>query len=68
MSKRTELDKVLSNRVLEISSNANYYGYQRGLTTMVYKLFDKKSAGSGVNVMPNQQLSNELQKPIIEKF
>ena len=68
LSKRTESDKVLSNRVFEISSNAKYYGYQRGLTSMVYKLFDKKSAGSGVNVMPNQQLSNELQKPIIEKF
>ena len=68
LSKRTESDKVLSDRVFEISSNAKYYGYQRGLTSMVYKLFDKKSAGSGVNVMPNQQLSNELQKPIIEKF
>ena len=68
LSKRTESDKVLSNRVFEISSNAKYYGYQRGLTPMVYELFDKKSAGSGVNVMPNQQLSNELQKPIIEKF
>ena len=42
LSKRTESDKVLSNRVFEISSNAKYYGYQRGLTPMVYELFDKK--------------------------
>ena len=41
---------------------------------MVYKFFDKKSAGSGakhVNIKltpPNQQLAEELRKPIIEKF
>ena len=33
---------------------------------MVYKFFDKKSSGSGV--MRNQQLANELHKPIIRKF
>ena len=35
---------------------------------MVYKFFDKKSKGSGVNFMPNQQLANEFHKPIIRKF
>ena len=25
-------------------------GYQRGLALMVYKFFDKKSSGSGVNI------------------
>ena len=36
---------------------------------MVYKIFDKKSAaGSGIKSMPNQQLANELHKPIIRKF
>ena len=33
---------------------------------MVYKFFDKKSKGSGVK--QNQQLANELHKPIIRKF
>ena len=33
---------------------------------MVNKFFDKKSSGSGV--MPNQQLANELHKPITRKF
>ena len=32
---------------------------------IVYKFFDKKSSGSGVNVTQNQQLANELHKPII---
>ena len=35
---------------------------------MVYKFFDKKSAGSGTANEPNYQLANELHKPIIGKF
>ena len=35
---------------------------------MVYKFFDKKSKANGINSIPNQQLANELHKPIIRKF
>ena len=38
---------------------------------MVYKFFDKKSEGSGINtklIPQNRQLSKELHKPIIKKF
>ena len=35
---------------------------------MVYKLFDKKSSGSGVGNKPNYQLASELLKHIIRKF
>ena len=34
---------------------------------MVFKLFDKKSIGSGIANEPNYQLENELHKPIIKK-
>ena len=34
---------------------------------MVIKLFDKKSKG-GIKSMSNQQLANELHKPVIIKF
>ena len=34
---------------------------------MVYKIFDKKSKGSGI-IETNYQLANELHKPIIRKF
>ena len=44
-----------------------YDGYQRGLASMVYKFFDKKSSGSSVVNEPNCQLANELHKPIIRK-
>ena len=36
---------------------------------MVYKFFDKKSSGSGVNANePNDQLANELHRQIIKTF
>ena len=35
---------------------------------MVYKIFDKKSSGSGIINEPNYQLANELHKPIIRKL
>ena len=42
----------------------------RGLASMVYKFFDKNSKGSDVNieVKHNEQLAEELHKPIIRNF
>ena len=73
--KRTQSDKVLRDKAFKIASNPKYDGYQRGLASMVYKFFDKKSSGSGItNSIANEfnyQLANELHKPvkkIKEKF
>ena len=42
--------------------------YQRGLASIVYKIFDKKFSGSGITNELNYKLANELHKPIIKKF
>ena len=70
LKRRTQSDKVLEDKVLAIPSNSKYDGYQRGLASMVYKFFDKKSKGSGIKneVKEKQQLANELHKPIIRMF
>ena len=74
LTKRTAADKVLRNRAFNIAKDPKYDGYQRGLASMVYKFFDRKSKGSGakhVNIKltpQNQQLADELHKPIIRKF
>ena len=70
LTKRTIADKVLRGKAFKIGSDQKYDEYQRELTSMVYKFFDKKSQGSGVNneIKENMQLSNELHKPIIRKF
>ena len=69
LAKRTESDKVLRDKAFEIASDPKYDGYQRGLASMVYKFFDKKSSsGSGVATEPNYQLTNALHRQIIRKF
>ena len=66
--KRTAADKVLRDKAFKISSDQKYDKYQRGLASMVYKFFDKKSSGSGLANKENTQLADELHKPIIRKF
>ena len=70
---RTEADKVLRDKAYDIASNPKYDGYQRGLASMVYKFFDKKSMGSSLKKLKNTArnssiLADELHKPIIRKF
>ena len=70
LAKITASDKVLRDKAFNIAEDLKYDGYQRGLASMVYKFFDKKSKGSGVNIPLefNEQLAKELHKPIIRKF
>ena len=44
LKKRTASDKSLRDKAFNIAKNPKYDGYQRGLASMVYKFFDKKSA------------------------
>ena len=48
LTKRTFSDKVLRDKGFNIAKNPKYDGYQRGLVSMVYKFFNKKSTGSGI--------------------
>ena len=62
-------DKVLQDKAFKIASDQKYHGYQRGLASMVYKFFDKKSEGSGiVNNKENIQLVDELYKPLLRNL
>ena len=66
--KRTQSDKVLRDKAFKNASDPKYDGYQRGLASIVYKFFDKKSKGSGTINEFSYQLANELHKPIIGKL
>ena len=66
--KRIQSDKVLRDKAFKIANDPRYDGYQRGLASMVYKVFDKKSSGIGITNKLNYQLADELHKPIIWKF
>ena len=70
---------IFRNKAFNIAKSPKYDGYQRGLTSVVYKFFDKKSKEGGVannKVKQNRrpfdlaslQLAEELHKPIIRTF
>ena len=78
LKRRTASDKVLRDKTFNIAKNSIYDGYQREVSSMVYKFFDTKStlltdtsvSGSGINIPLefNKQLTKELHKPIIRNF
>ena len=68
LARRTASDKVLRDKAFIIAKNPKFNGYQRALPSVVYKCFDKKSSGSGIKFMLNQQLVNKLHKLIVRKF
>ena len=70
LEKRTQSNIVLKNKAFKVASNPKYNGYERGLASMVYNFFNSKSKGAGIKneIKENQQLVNELHKPIIRKF
>ena len=78
LTKRTAADKVLKNKAFNIAKDPKYDGCQIGLVSIVYKFFDNETKGSGVTTLANkstiksipqnEQLADELHKPIIKKF
>ena len=84
LNRRTAFGKILCDETCNIDKNPKYDGCQRGLASVVYKFFDKKSAllarsetltardksaSSGeIKIMSNKELAEELHKPVIGKF
>ena len=78
LHRRTAFDKVILDQAFNIAQNLKYDEYQRDLALMVYKLHDKKFSDDAVasadksaiktGIMSNQQLADELHKPVKRKF
>ena len=51
LAKRTAADNVLRDKAFNIAKDPKYDGYQGGLASIVYKFFDKKTAGGGIKSM-----------------
>ena len=58
LGRRRQSEKFLKDKAFVIANNPKYDAYQRGLASMVYKFFDKKSKGTGIKSMPKKQLMN----------
>ena len=68
LAKTTQSDKVLRDKAIKSASDPRYDGYQRGLASIIYRFFDKKSIGSGVDAKTNCHFADELHNQIIRKF
>ena len=73
LKRRTAADNVLRDKAFNIAKNPKCDGYERDLASMVYKIFDKKTKGSGAtlankSIPQNEQLAEELREPIMRKF
>ena len=63
--RRTVSDRILREIAFNLVKNPKYDGHQRRLASMVYKCFDKKSAGSGIDNNNNNNNSNNNSNNII---
>ena len=68
LAKKLNQNFFFRYNAFKIASDWKYDAYKRGLASMVYKFFDKKFSGSGVDAEPNYELASELHKQIIKKF
>ena len=68
LTRVTASDKILRDKAFNISKNPKYHVYQRGIASMVYKLFDKKDSGSEIKnyKMSNKELAGKVQKQLLE--
>ena len=61
MAKNTASDIVLRDKAFNVAKNLKYNGYQILLDSLVYNFFGKRSAGSGIKkIKQNQQLAKRI--------
>ena len=65
LAKRTIADKVLRGKAFKTASDQKYDGYQRGLASMLYKFFDKKSEGILVRKTDFDNILSSLNRKIV---
>ena len=57
LTRRTASNKILPDRAFNFAKNLKYDGYQRGLGSMVYKLFGKKVSGGAATLVWSEALA-----------
>ena len=80
LNMHTELELPINafrDKAFNVAKNPKYDGYQKGLASIVYKCFDKKSAKDSTNrgtrivsdaVPDNQQLAKNGKSQLLEKL
>ena len=65
LTRRIASDKVLRDKAINIAKNPKNDGYQKGLASMVYEFFNKKTLGGGVKSISNEKSAEKLAKKSI---
>ena len=65
-----EILRIVRYKAFGIAKNPKYDGYQCGLSSMIYNVFNKRTSGSAIKNgnISNKELAQELHKPIIKNF
>ena len=67
LTRRTISDKILRDKAFNVAKNPKYNGYQRGLASMVYRFFNKKTVSGAIKneIMSAKELAEQIQNPIV---
>ena len=67
LTRRIISDKILRDKAFNVAKNPKYNGYQRGLASMVYKFFNKKTVSGTIKneIISAKELAEQIQNPII---
>ena len=68
LARRIATDKFLRHKAFNIAKSPKYDGYQKAIASMVYKIFDKKSAGRGVNMHANNEKLKNYTNQLLKNF
>ena len=52
--KKKNSDKVIRDKAFNVANTPKYDEYQRGIASMVYNFFDRKSEGGGLIIKLNE--------------
>ena len=58
LTRRTASDKILRYKAFNIAKTLKRDGYQRGLASISYKFFDKKTSGGAATLASKSAIKN----------
>ena len=69
LTRRTASDEILHDKAFSIAKYPKYDGYQCGLASMVYRLFDKETSGGAAMFASKSAIKKEnISKNLLKNY
>ena len=70
LTRRAASNKIMHDKAFNIAKNPKPDGYQKGLSSMIYKFLDKEAFDGAIKNknMSSKESTKKLHKPVITKF